>query len=78
LKKRWKDRLRAFCGGDACAAAACCKRWISQAKDIRAEGQQICLEVIDKLKALPGVQGIHFMAIGNIPDLKRLIVESGL
>lgn len=51
---------------------------ISQAKDVKAEGHQISLELINELKSLRGEQAIHFIAIGDISDLKRMIVESGL
>jgi len=51
---------------------------LSEAKDIKAESYQLCLELIDQLKSLPGVHGIHFMAINNMGILKRLSSESGL
>ncbi len=50
----------------------------SEAKDVKQESYQLCLELISKLKSLPGVQGIHFMAVNNISLVKRLIEESGL
>jgi len=36
------------------------------------------LELIDGLKHLPGVKGIHFMAVGWESIVPRLIEESGL
>ena len=51
---------------------------VSRAKDPAEEGHQICLEMVEKLKSLPGVQGIHFMAITDNTALKRLITESNL
>lgn len=47
-------------------------------KDPVEEGYQLCLELLDKLKSYPGIQGIHFMSVMNIDALKRLIIESGL
>lgn len=51
---------------------------IYRAKNVQQEAHQINLELIDELKSLPGVDGIHFMAFGNFSDLKCLIMESGL
>ncbi len=50
----------------------------SETKDIKKEAHQISLELIEKLKSMPGVKGIHFMACDNFEILKRLIKESGL
>jgi hypothetical protein len=36
------------------------------------------LELIQKIKALPGVRGIHFMAVGWESIVPRLIQESSL
>lgn len=51
---------------------------LSNSKDVRQEGYLICLELIDKIKSLPGVQGIHFMAINDPETIKSLIVDSHL
>jgi methylenetetrahydrofolate reductase (NADPH) len=51
---------------------------LQKTTDIKKESKQISLELIEKLRSLPGVQGIHFMAINDIGKLKRLIAESGL
>lgn len=42
------------------------------------EGVQISLELIDQLKRLPGISGIHFMAVGWESIVPRVIKESGL
>jgi len=47
-------------------------------KDIHQESHQVNLELIEKVRSLPGVQGIHFMANSNFGNLRRLITESGL
>ncbi len=56
--------------------------WIIQrmetSTDPKEESVQITLELIDKVKALPGVHGIHFMAVGWESIVPRLIQESKL
>jgi len=51
---------------------------LATAKDFKKESNQISLEIIEKLKSIPSLHGIHFMAIGDVSDLKSLILESGL
>jgi methylenetetrahydrofolate reductase (NADPH) len=46
--------------------------------DAKEESVQITLELIEKVKTLPGVCGIHFMAVGWESIVPRLIKESGL
>ncbi len=42
------------------------------------EGVAIALEMIEKLKNTPGINGIHFMAVHWEPIIPRLMDESGL
>ena len=42
------------------------------------ESVQITLELIEKVEALSGVRGIHFMAVGWESIVPRLIKDSGL
>lgn len=42
------------------------------------EGVQIALEIIGRIKNLPGINGVHFMSVGWESIVPRLIVESGL
>jgi len=51
---------------------------LESAKDFKEEAHQFSLELIDKLKSMPGVHGIHIMAISNTENLKRLLSDSGL
>jgi 5,10-methylenetetrahydrofolate reductase len=51
---------------------------LKNTKDIQQESHQINLSLIEQVRSIPGVQGIHFMAISNIGNLRRLITESGL
>lgn len=37
---------------------------MEQAADPKEEGIKICLEIIDQVKQIPGVHGIHLMAVG--------------
>ncbi len=46
--------------------------------DPKEESVQLTLELIDGLRRLPGVAGIHFMAVGWESIVPRLIQESGL
>ena len=56
--------------------------WIIQrmeaSADPKEESVQITLELIEKVKTMTGVKGIHFMAVGWESIVPRLIHESGL
>lgn len=51
---------------------------LEAAADPKEESVQMTLELIDGLKRLPGVRGIHFMAVGWESIVPRLVQESGL
>lgn len=51
---------------------------LENAQDPKEEGVQIALEIIDQLKSLPGINGIHFMSVGWESVVPRVIRESGL
>ena len=51
---------------------------LESSSDAKEESVQMTLELIDKVKNLPGVSGIHFMAVGWESIVPRLITESGL
>lgn len=51
---------------------------MEQASDPKEEGVQITLELIERLKRLPGVHGLHIMAVGWESIVPRLIKESGV
>jgi methylenetetrahydrofolate reductase (NADPH) len=53
-------------------------RRMEAATDPKEEGVQIALELIDQIKSLPGINGIHFMSVGWESIVPRLIKESGL
>lgn len=47
---------------------------MEDAKDAKEEGIKICLEIIEELKDIPGIHGIHIMAVGW-EEVVPLIVE---
>jgi len=51
---------------------------LEASKAPKEEGIQIALEIIQGIRRLPGVNGIHFMAVGWESVVPRLIKESGL
>ncbi len=51
---------------------------LEKSADPKEESVQMTLELIDAIKKLPGVKGIHFMAVGWESIVPRLIQESGL
>jgi methylenetetrahydrofolate reductase (NADPH) len=51
---------------------------MEKAKDPKEEGVQIALEIVERVKQLPGVNGLHFMAVGWESIVPRLVTESGL
>jgi methylenetetrahydrofolate reductase (NADPH) len=51
---------------------------MEKAKDPKEEGVQIALEIVERVKHMPGVNGLHFMAVGWESIVPRLVKESGL
>lgn len=51
---------------------------MESAADPKQEGIQIVLEIIDQIKDLPGIHGVHFMAVGWESIVPKLIDDSGL
>jgi len=51
---------------------------LEAAKDPKEEGVQIVLEIVERVKRLPGVNGLHFMAVGWESIVPRLVREAGL
>ena len=48
------------------------------AADAKKEGLKICLETIEQVKAMPGVHGIHIMAVGWEDMVPTIVQEAGL
>jgi methylenetetrahydrofolate reductase (NADPH) len=49
---------------------------LERAGDPAAEGQRICVELIEELAAVPGVAGVHVMAPANDAALPGVIAEA--
>jgi len=48
------------------------------AKDAQAEGVAICLEIIQQVREIPGVKGVHIMAVGWEEIVPTVVQEAGL
>ena len=51
---------------------------MEEAKNAREEGVRIILEVIEQLKEIPGVHGIHIMAVGWEDIVPEIVEKAGL
>ncbi len=51
---------------------------MEDAKDAREEGLKICLEIIEQIKDIPGVHGIHIMAVGWEDIVPTIVEKAGL
>ncbi len=51
---------------------------IERAADAKAEGIRICVETIEQLKRVPGVHGIHIMAVASEDSVPGIVKAAGL
>jgi methylenetetrahydrofolate reductase (NADPH) len=51
---------------------------MEKAPDPREEGVQICVEIIEKLKTIEGVRGVHIMAIAWESIVPEIVQRSNL
>jgi methylenetetrahydrofolate reductase (NADPH) len=51
---------------------------IEQAADARAEGTRICIEIIEQLRSVPGVHGVHIMAVAGEDAVPCIVKDAGL
>ncbi len=51
---------------------------MEEAKDAKQEGATIILEIIEQLKEIPGVHGIHIMAVGWEDIVPEIVERAGL
>jgi methylenetetrahydrofolate reductase (NADH) len=51
---------------------------LEQARDARAEGIRICIELLGELRTIPGVAGAHIMAPRNAAAIPEVIAGAGL
>lgn len=48
------------------------------AKNQRAEGKKICVEIIQQLREMPGIAGVHLMAYKQEESIAEIVHESGV
>jgi methylenetetrahydrofolate reductase (NADPH) len=51
---------------------------LERAKDPKAEGRKICVEILQELAEIPGIAGAHVMAPMNFAEIPLAIAESGV
>jgi len=51
---------------------------MEDAKDAREKGLNICLEIIEQIKEIPGVHGLHIMAVGWEDIVPTIVEKAGL
>ena len=51
---------------------------MEDAKDAKEEGLKICLEIIEQIKDIPGVHGVHIMAVGWEDMVPTIVEKAGL
>ena len=51
---------------------------MEQAKNAKEEGARIILEIIEQLKEIPGIHGIHIMAVGWEEIIPEIVEKAGL
>ena len=51
---------------------------IERATDAKAEGIRICVETIEQLKRVPGVHGVHIMAVASEDAVPGIVKQAGL
>jgi methylenetetrahydrofolate reductase (NADPH) len=51
---------------------------MEKAEKAKEEGVRIILEIIEQLKEMPGVHGIHIMAVGWEEIVPELVEKAGL
>jgi methylenetetrahydrofolate reductase (NADPH) len=51
---------------------------LQNAENPKQEGQKICIELMQQLKEIEGVAGVHVMAYKQEPSVKDLVIKSGV
>ena len=49
-----------------------------RASDATREGRQVCIDIIQEIRSLPGVSGIHLMAYRQEDSIPEIIDASGV
>lgn len=68
--------MRDYVSG-VCVPDSIVKR-MEDAKDTRREGVRICVEIIEKLKEIKGVRGVHIMAVAWEEVVPQIVEQGGL
>jgi methylenetetrahydrofolate reductase (NADPH) len=42
------------------------------------EGVRLALEIVEEVRAIPGIRGLHLMSIRNEAGIARVVEQSGL
>jgi len=53
-------------------------RRMEDAEDVKAEGVRICIEIINQLREIPGVRGVHIMAVAWESIVPQVVEQAGL
>jgi 5,10-methylenetetrahydrofolate reductase len=51
---------------------------MEQAQDAKAEGAKVAVEIIEQLKEIPGIHGVHIMAVGWEDIVPEIVKQAGL
>jgi 5,10-methylenetetrahydrofolate reductase len=51
---------------------------MEQAQDAKAEGKKIAVEIIEQVKEIPGIHGVHIMAVGWEDIVPEIVEQAGL
>jgi methylenetetrahydrofolate reductase (NADPH) len=51
---------------------------LEQCKDVKVEGVKIALEIVQQIREIPGVHGVHFMAVGWEDIVPEIVGKAGL
>jgi len=51
---------------------------MEDAKEAKEEGLKICLEIIEQIKDIPGIHGVHIMAVGWEDIVPTIVEKAGL
>ncbi len=51
---------------------------MEQAKEAKEEGARIAIEIIEQLKEIPGIHGVHIMAVGWEEIVPEIVKQAGL
>jgi 5,10-methylenetetrahydrofolate reductase len=53
-------------------------RRLEEAEDAEAEGVRLAVEIVDRIRAIDGIAGVHVMGLGREEPVRRVIEAAGL